>query len=122
MLASVGKLSSMGEILTINEASLPGELHRSSLDSLLTSFQLAGTLKDIPCRSHFASCPPSRVANCAGLATPCSAGAPLSPEVEDELEPDPVVDFPCLNFSERLHSERANKKTSPSERYFIIAT
>src|SRR4030095_9892712 len=121
MLDWAGKLSSIGEILTIKLAELLGALHMNDLLSFSVSFQLAGTVHDIPCRSHFASFPPAIAAACAGVATPFSA-LPPPPELELDPEFEPDDDFPCLNFSERLQHDNAETRTSPIGMYFIIRT
>ena len=61
MLTSVGKLSSIGEMLTIKFAASPppGERQSSDFDSLLDSFQFGGTVQDIPWFSQLAVAPPA---------------------------------------------------------------
>src|SRR5215204_6501485 len=101
----MGKLSSIGEILTFIDA-VSGERHENIFDSLVVSVQPAGIVHDIPCLSHFASLPPASAAPCAAVATPCSGFASLS---LTEVEPPELL---FLNLSERLHSESASPITS----------
>src|SRR5262245_51831736 len=117
MLISVGKLSSIGEILTISDAApAPGDRHVNVFDSLVVSVQPDGTVHDIPCRSHFASAPPASAAVCAAVATPRSAFASLSLTEVEEFE-DPELLF--LNLSERLHRERARPINNTSAICFM---
>src|SRR4030095_532935 len=80
MLISAGKLSSIGEMLTIKFAASkpPGERHASSFDSFVVSVQLGGTVNDMPCRSHLTVWPPARAAACAPVGVACSAWMSLS--------------------------------------------
>src|SRR5580765_3941216 len=93
MLDSVGKLSSMGEMLTIKLAASapPGERQTSSFDSLLCSFQDGGTVQDIPCWSHLTVCPPASACNWAAVGVACSALPLLSPELEADFPGPPDV-------------------------------
>src|SRR4029078_1586659 len=77
------------------------------LASLLSSFHFGGTLQDIPCRLHFASCPPASACVCASVGVPFSA-VPLEVD-EDFSEPVPPELF---NFVPRLHNDSAK----PSKR------
>src|SRR6185295_8737808 len=82
MLISVGKLSSIGEMLTIKLAASkpPGDRQRSCFDSLVVSVHLGGTFHDIPCASHFAVPPPASAAVWAAVGVAFSA-SPSSPEL-----------------------------------------
>src|SRR6267143_2298575 len=108
MLESVGKLSSIGEMLTIKCAasSPPGELQTSCWNSLLSSFHFGGTVHDIPCRLHFASWPPANACVCASVGFAFSA-LPLELD-EDFSEPEPPE---FLNFVPRLHNDNAKPST-----------
>src|SRR6185503_18123061 len=122
MLTSVGKLSSIGEMLTIKLAASnpPVDRHANCFDSLVVSDHFAGTVKEIPCWSHLICCPPARAANCAGLASPCSAVAPpvLSLDDDEELVPDELFD---LSLLVKLHNDKVKPKTKMTGRYFISA-
>src|SRR6185436_19835082 len=112
MLTSVGKLSSIGEMFTIRFAASepPGERHNSDLDSLVVSFQDAGTVQDIPCWSHFAVLPPASAAVCAAVGFACSTSPPLLDPVA-LLRGAPEL-FDDLSLLVRLQSESAKPRTS----------
>src|SRR6476660_4048662 len=121
MLTSVGKLSSIGEILTIKFAASkpPVDLHENSFDSFVVSVHFGGTVKLIPCWAHLISCPPDKAACCDAVAAPCSAVVPpmLEPEFESDVEPE--VEDPCFNLFERLQSDKEKPRTRITGRYFI---
>src|SRR6266849_5873819 len=110
MLESVGKLSSIGEMLTIKCAasSPPGELQTSSWNSLLSCFQFGGAVQDIPCRSHLTCCPPANACVCASVGFAFSASLELD---EDFSEPEPPEFFAVFNFVPRLHNDKAKPST-----------
>jgi hypothetical protein len=110
----------MGEILTISEAASPppGERQVNDFDSFSCSVQPAGTVHDIPCRSHLIDCPPASAAICSAVARPGSA----DPLELLELDPDgPELEFAFLNRSERLQSERAKPISKSATICFIVA-
>jgi len=108
MLISVGKLSSIGEILTIRFAASPppGERQSSDFDSLLDSFQFGGTVQDIPWFSQAAVAPPAKACVCAAVGVAFSASPPVS---EDEV-PEPADLSPVLSLSPRLQSDRTRPR------------
>src|SRR6266508_1388759 len=112
MLMSAGKLSSIGEILTLKLAASepPGEFQTSSFDSLVTSFHCGGTVQDIPCWSHLTVWPPASACNWAAVGVACSASPLPSLEPEADL-PGPLELFELLSLFVRLQSERANPST-----------
>src|SRR5882672_4726804 len=112
MLMSVGKLSSIGEMLTIKLAASdpPGEFQRSSFDSLVTSFHCGGTVHDIPCWSHLTVWPPASACIWAAVGVACSASPPLSLELVADL-PDLFELFELLSLFVKLQSESANPRT-----------
>src|SRR5215813_9380227 len=121
MLASAGKLSSIGEMLTINEAASPppGDRHMNDFDSFSCSVHCGGTVHDIPCLSHFACCPPAGAAVCAAVGSPCSAVLPPPPPLAlVPLELEPLL----CSFSERLQREREKQIVTASRICFILAT
>src|SRR6185295_8721656 len=103
MLESTGKLSSIGEMLTMSEAAIPppGERITNIFDSFVSSVQFVGMVHDIPCLSHFTSCPPASAAVCSAVALPGSTDLLLPP-----VAVGPEFELPDLNLSERLQSER----------------
>src|SRR6185436_1267508 len=119
MLMSVGKLSSIGEMFTIRLAASepPGERHNSDLDSLVFSFQEAGTVHDMPCWSHFAVLPPANAAVCAAVGFACSTSPlPVDPVAVLPGAPELFDDFSLLV---RLQSESAKPRTSSTGICFI---
>src|SRR5215217_8094236 len=116
MLASVGKLSSIGEILTISVAAseLPGERQTNDFDSFVSSVHFGGTVHDRPCRSHLICCPPASAAVCSVVAWACSADLAVAPPVPDELEAS------FLTFPERLQRERVKPSSSRTRRFFMF--
>src|SRR5882724_3637397 len=120
MLMSVGKLSSIGEMLTIKLAASdpPGELQTSSFDSLVTCFHCGGTVHDIPCWSHLTVWPPANACVCAAVGVACSASPPLSLE-RDADWPGPPELFELLSLFVKLQSDSANPSTSRTGICFI---
>src|ERR1051325_10527685 len=106
----------MGEMLTIKLAASepPGERHTNDLDSFSCSVQFCGTVHDIPCRSHFISCPPRSAAICSAVGWPCSAVPP--PALSEPDGPS------FLNRPDRLQSERAKPISSTSRIFFMRQT
>src|SRR5688572_26609103 len=117
MLMSVGKSSSIGEMLTINDAASdpPGERHVKLFASFVVSVQLGGTVHDMSCRSHFTSLPPAIAAVCASVGCAGSGFAALSLTEGADL----VSELLFLNLSERLQSDKANPITNTSAMCFI---
>src|SRR5215470_2708293 len=108
-------------MLTISEAASapPGDRRINDFDSFSCSVQPAGTVQDIPCRSHFICCPPASAAICSAVARPGSADPP-----EELLEPDPdgpEFVLPLCNLCERLHNERAKPISTTATICFIVA-
>src|ERR1051325_1794290 len=119
MLSSGRKLSSIGEMLTIRFAASepPGERHSSDFDSLVVSFQDAGTVHDMPCWSHFAVLPPANAAVCAAVGFACSTSPPLlDPVAVFRVAPEFVDD---LSLLVRLQSESAKPSRSSTGICFI---
>src|SRR6185295_10475970 len=116
MLISAGKLSSIGEMLTIKFAASepPGERHVSIFASFSVSVHLGGTVQDIPCRSHLTVWPPARAAVCAPVGVAFSAWISLSPL------PEPPELLDGFSLLVRLQSERANPRTSKTGRCFMF--
>src|ERR1051325_1545960 len=110
MLASAGKFSGIGEMLTIRFAASepPGERHVNDFASFSVCVHFAGTVHDIPWRSHFACWPPASAAVCAAVGSPCSTFPPLEPEFE--LEPDEPVELDLLPWSRSERLQRDNEK------------
>src|SRR5882724_6974046 len=122
MLSLVGKLASIAEMLTISEAALPppGERHINSFDSFVVCVHLGGTVHDIPCGSHFISCPPESAAVCAAVG---SARSGAVPPLSAEPVPEPgAFEFPDFSLLERLHRDNAKPRTSTSGMCFIVDT
>src|SRR5262249_44363783 len=120
MLDSAGKFSSIGEMLTINDAASPppGERHMNDFDSFSSWVHFGGTVRDIPCRSHLASWPPASAAVWAAVGVPCSALPLLLPPPPLALEPLELEPLLC-NFSERLQREREKQIVNASRMCFI---
>src|SRR5678809_1433151 len=106
MLMSAGKLSSIGEMLTIKLAASepPGERQASDFASFSVSVHLGGTVQDMPCRSHFTVWPPARAAVCAWFGFACSAWISLLPL------PDAPELLDGFSLLVRLQSESANPR------------
>src|SRR6185369_897572 len=107
-------------MLTMSDAASPppGERQLNDFDSFSCSVQPAGTVHDIPCRSHFIDWPPASAAICSAVALPGSADPPELLE----LDPDgPELEFPFLNLSERLHNDRAKPISNRATICFIMA-
>src|SRR6185503_7076482 len=116
MLTSVGKLSSIGEMLTFSvAASEPGECHRNDFDSFSNSVHFGGTVNDMPCRSHFTSWPPASAAVCAAVGCPRSADRELELLEPDELE----LELLPWSLSERLQRERAKPSSNRTRICFM---
>src|SRR5882724_7675805 len=122
MLMSVGKLSSIGEMLTIKLAASdpPGELQTSSFDSLVTCFHCGGTVHDIPCWSHLTVWPPASACIWTAVGVACSASPPLSLEPDADL-PGLFELFELLSLFVKLQSESANPRTIRTVICFIGA-
>src|SRR6185436_14994098 len=121
MLISVGKLSSIGEMLTIKFAASdpPGECQTSCFDSLLTSFHCGGTVHDIPCWSQVTFWPPASAWVWAAVGVACSACMSL----EDDVDLPGVLEFvELLNLLVKLQSERANASKRKTGICFMMAT
>src|SRR6266850_2407121 len=116
MLMSAGKLSSIGEILTIKFAASdpPGDRHVSIFDSFSVSVHFGGTVHDMPCRSHLTVWPPANAAVCAPVGVARSAWISLSPL------PDPPELLDGFSLLVRLQSESANPRTSKTGRCFMV--
>src|SRR4030095_37024 len=118
MLMSVGKLSSISEMLTISDAASlpPGERQRKEFSSFVVSVQFEGTVKVMPWTSQTAFCPPAIAAACAAVGTAFSAVMP----------PSEVVSAPgaevFLNRFERLHRDKEKQTNSTSVTCFIWTT
>src|SRR4030095_492815 len=121
MLMSVGKLASIGEMLTIKLAASdpPGECQTSSFDSLVNWFHCGGTVQDIPCWSHVTFWPPANAWVWAAVGVAGSALMSLVVDVElaGALE---FVDLVSLLV--RLQSERASPSKIKTGICFIGAT
>src|ERR1044071_6781870 len=104
MLMSVGKLASIGEMLTIRFAASdpPGERHMNCFDSFVVSFHFGGTDQDIPCWSHFAVDPPDNASVCAEVGFGRSTSPPLE---EPEVELPGPPEFEDFNLFVKLQSE-----------------
>ena len=110
----------MGEMLTIRLAASepPGERQTNSFDSFVCSVHFAGTVQDMPWRSHLISWPPARAAVCSAVGWPCSTGPSLA-----LLDPDGAeVELLFFNFSDRLQRESAKPISSTSRIFFIRRT
>src|ERR1700730_12422618 len=112
MLASVGKLASIGEMLTMSDAASqePGERQTNIFDSLVVWVHLAGAVHDIPCWSHFIVWPPAKACVWAAVGVACSTLPSASPEVDVDL-PGPPELVAVLSLLLRLQNERANLRT-----------
>src|SRR5436853_3278380 len=92
---SVGKSGAIGEMLTVKNAPSPPYVKEFLLTSCF--FQLAGIFHEIPCSSHFTSCPFAMIADCAAVGFGVSTGSsPIFVGLPDDDEFELLLLFSLL--------------------------
>src|SRR5947207_14980119 len=116
-LRSAGKSGAIGEILTIRNAPFPP--YEKLFVDTSCFFQPAGNVHEMPCWSHFTSCPFAMAAICAEVGAGFSTGSsPIFEGLLDDDEDELELLF-VFSLLVRLHAATSRTKAIIASAFFI---